>query len=41
MQKQLDGLEKKSAERSLFQDILLPEWPELKRGTPMLAPIEN
>jgi len=34
MQKQLEWLEKKSAERSLSQDILLPEWPELKRGTP-------
>jgi hypothetical protein len=33
-QKQLEELEKKSAERSLSKDILLPEWPESKRGTP-------
>jgi len=33
-QKQLEELEKKSAERSLAKDILLPECPDAKRGTP-------
>jgi|NGEPerStandDraft_6_1074524.scaffolds.fasta_scaffold75754_3 TrfA protein. len=32
--KQLAGLEKKSAEQSLSKDILLPECPDAKRGTP-------
>lgn len=33
-QKQLEELEKKSAERSLSKDILLPECHDEKRGTP-------
>lgn len=33
-QKQLEELEKKSAERSLSKDILLPECLDAKRGTP-------
>jgi TrfA protein len=34
LKRQLEELERKSAERSLSKDILLPEWPESKRGTP-------
>ncbi len=30
----LEGLGKKSAERSLSKNVFLPEWPESKRGTP-------
>ena len=33
-QKRIEELEKKSAERSLSKDILLPECPDAKRGTP-------
>ena len=33
-QNKLEGLGKKSAERSLSKNVFLPEWPKSKRGTP-------